>query len=217
MNIVPLLFTSICLGLTACQHPSTELASCCARPDPDAGKTAGEFAPLPGDSIYQLNEVFTDQHQQDTAFAALRGHPRLLTMFFSHCEYACPIIVGDLKKIEARLSEEERSRLFVSLISFDVDRDTPEVLAAYALKMGMDPNRWQLLHGDASAVRSVAAALGVRYRREATGGFAHSNMIFLVSPEGQILHVQEGLAASPEEMVAAFRATLKETSTREKQ
>ena len=64
--------------------------------------------------------------------------------------------------------------------------DTPERLKAYAEDHGLDPAHWTLYHGDEKAVRELAAALGVRYRRDASGGFItpqsfHFSMLMEVS------------------------------------
>ena len=51
-------------------------------------------------------------------------------MFFTHCEYACPIIVNDMRKLQAALPEDVRGKVDFLLVSFDAKRDTPETLAA---------------------------------------------------------------------------------------
>lgn len=160
---------------------------------------------LPGDSLYHLDASFENTRGETVTFSSLQGQTRLVCMFFTHCEYACPVLVGDLKKIELALSPEEREQTPVTLVSFDTARDSPAVLAAYAEKMGLAPERWQLLHGSADSVRSLAAVLGVRFRPEPGGGFAHSNAIFLLSPEGLVLHTQAGLGTNPEALISTLR------------
>ena len=53
-----------------------------------------------------------------------------------------------MRKLQDMLPAEIR------LVSFSVDpeRDTPEVLAAYAKKYGADPNRWLFLTGNREAL-----------------------------------------------------------------
>ncbi|MDI9849241.1 hypothetical protein QM467_14375 [Rhodoblastus sp. 17X3] len=58
---------------------------------------------------------------------------------------------------------------------------------AYADERGLDPAQWSLYHGDDKAVRDLAAALGVRYRRDDKGGFDHSAAITLLDGEGEIV------------------------------
>jgi protein SCO1/2 len=46
--------------------------------------------------------------------------------------------------------------------------------------------------------------LGVNYRRDARGQFAHSNLITVLNPAGEIVHQQVGLNHSPDETVVAI-------------
>ena len=46
-------------------------------------------------------------------------------------------------------------------ITFDPERDTPEVLAAYASQWKADPKTWHFLTGPVADVRKVCALFGV--------------------------------------------------------
>jgi len=48
--------------------------------------------------------------------------------------------------------------------------------------------------------------LGVKFRRMSDEDFAHSNVITVLGPDGEIRHRQEGLGADPKKTVAAIRA-----------
>ncbi len=75
--------------------------------------------------------------------------------------------------------------------------------AHYAARMGLPKDRWQLLHGGEGDVRELAAVLGVQYRKEESGAFAHSNIIFLINPDGEVVYKQAGLGTAPEPMQEA--------------
>jgi protein SCO1/2 len=62
-----------------------------------------------------------------------------------------------------------------------------------------------LLHGDDFAVRGIAAALGVRYKKDSNGNFAHSNIITTLDTEGRIAHQLLGLGAESSSSVAAIK------------
>jgi protein SCO1/2 len=78
------------------------------------------------------------------------------------------------------------------MASFDVERDTPDMLAKFSAAKEL-PDAWQLLHGGEDETRELAAALGVRYRREEDGNFAHANIITVLDADGQIVYQREGL------------------------
>jgi len=145
-------------------------------------------------SIYDLESSWTNQRNEAVNLRDLSGKPRVICMFFSHCAYACPRITADMLSIEARLAAEQRDRVGFVMASFDVDRDTPEILATFAAAKEL-PDSWQLLHGGEDETRELAAALGIRYRREEEGSFAHANIITVLDADGQIVYQEEGLGA----------------------
>lgn len=164
---------------------------------PDRGRPA----PLSGQSIYQIRGTWTDSDGKPVALRSLRGRPVALVMVYTSCTTACPLTVADLKRIEAELSPEARSRVWFALFSFDSARDRPDVLKAFAAARGLDPARWRLHHGDPAAVRDLAMALGIRYKADARGDFDHSNVISILDADGIVRHQQVGLSQDPAEAV----------------
>ena len=110
-------------------------------------------APLPGDSTYQLQARLLDQAGQPVQWRQLRGKPRLVTMFYSHCPYMCPLIVETGRGIDRALTPAQRARLGVAMVSMDPTRDTPEVLRRYAKIYSADPAAWHFLTGPPDEVR----------------------------------------------------------------
>jgi protein SCO1 len=143
-------------------------------------------------SLYQLDSVWTNQVAKPFKLTSLQGKPVVLTMFFAKCEYACPILVHDMRRIEAGLPESIRTNVSFVLVSFDSDRDTPEALARYHREHGLAGN-WTLLRGGSDDVLELAALLGVKYKKDSRGQFAHSNVITVLNEAGEIIHQQIGL------------------------
>ncbi len=125
-------------------------------------------------------------------------------MFFTNCEYACPILVGELKAIEARLAPEVRAKVDFLLVSMDVKRDTPAELAAFRERRQLARDRWTLLRGEADDVRELAALLGVNYMEDARGQFSHSNVITVLNAEGEIVFRHAGLEQDPTLLISAI-------------
>ena len=177
-------------------------AACCAE---DALAAAGV---LPDTSLYNLESRWTDQVGIEHELNDFRGTVTIAAMIFTHCEYACPRIIADLKAIEGTLTKDDLSNVKWLLLSMDSDRDKPAVLKAYAERNNLDTDRWTLMHGDDSAVRELGATLGVRYKKDAKGNYAHSNLITLLDKEGRISHQLEGLGANNQETVTAVQALI---------
>jgi protein SCO1 len=157
--------------------------------------------PLPGMSIYHLTSSWTDQDGKSVSLQSLRGGPVVVAMGYTSCKDICPMMVADMMAIEDRAKEASLPRIRFAFFSLDSAVDTPERLTAYAKDRGLDLADWTLFNGDDKAVRELAAALGVRYRRDASGGFDHSAIISILDADGQIVAQQLGVQANTEEMV----------------
>ena len=165
-------------------------------------------ADLPGDSLYLLDDAFSDQAGRSFVLADRRGEPQLVAMFYTSCRYVCPLIVDSAKGIEHALSPAERTRLGILLVSMDPARDDTAALASVARKRKLDPARWTLARTDAGTVRRVAALLGIRYRALADGEFNHSSALVLLDGQGRVVARTERLGPVPD---PAFLAAVKST------
>lgn len=174
----------------------------CCRAELPAGKPTDK-------SLYLLDSKWTSDVGKTIPLSVLRGRPQIIAMFFTHCEYACPIIVDDMRKLEAALPDEVRGKVDFLLVSFDDRRDTPETLAAYRKKERLPAKNWTLLRGAEDDVRELAALLGVNYAPDARGQFAHSNLITVLNAEGEIVFQQPGLNAAP----AALKASIEKAAS----
>lgn len=157
------------------------------------------------ESLFLLDQPFRDQTGKPFRMRQLSGRPTVMAMVFTHCEFACPAILQDLRRLEEGMSVEERDATRWVLVSFDAERDVPEVLAAYAEREELDSSRWTLLHGDEGGVRELAALLGVRYKPTPDGGFSHSNRISLLNENGELVAKVDGLNVDVSPLVEARR------------
>ena len=142
--------------------------------------------PLPGTSIYNLTSSWTDQDGKRINLESLRGGPAVIAMGYTSCKDICPMIVADMVAIEDRAKATSLNGIHYAFFSLDSAVDTPERLKAYANDHGLDLGDWALFNGDDKALRELAAALGVRYRRDANGGFDHSAIISILMRTGAL-------------------------------
>ena len=162
--------------------------------------------PLPLDSVYQLDVELADQAGKRQPWRAQRGKPRLVAMFYTSCQYICPLIVESGKAVERQLTPAQQKKLGVVLISMDPARDDPAALKKVAEQRKLDTTRWTLASPPAGEVRAVAGVLGIRYRLLADGEFNHSSALILVDANGRILARTEKIGSKPDpEFVAAVR------------
>jgi len=170
-------------------------------------------APLPKDSLYQLTLPLTDQSGRTADWRQHRGQPQVVAMFYTSCQYICPLIVDSGKAVEHALTPSEQAKLGILLISMDPKRDTPAALMTVAKKRNLDPVRWSLASPRADDVRSAAGVLGVRYRPLANGEFNHTSALLLLDRDGRIVARTEkiGSVVDPEFIAAVHRVLKQKT------
>ncbi|MGB0951668.1 MAG: SCO family protein [Planctomycetota bacterium] len=196
------LLTLALLPLFACAGAaSDEVAPCCADEPAPAGMATAD---LPGTSLYLLDGDWTDQTGHARTLSSFHGEIVVAAMVFTHCQYACPMMLQDLKDIESKIPESDLPKVRWLLLSMDSERDQPEVLADYAKRNHLDTERWTLLHGEDYPVRGIAAALGINYVKDVNGNFSHSNKITVLKADGSIAYQLEGLNAANEPCVEAI-------------
>src|SRR5690554_610544 len=152
------------------------------------------------DSLHQLPILWQDQRSQSLALNDFSGQAVIVTMIYANCQTACPVLVEDVKRIYHSLEDEHQADTRVLVVSFDAQRDTPEVLQNFAHNMGADRPGWHFVTGDQNDIRTIASVLGIRYREKSDGGFDHSNVIAVLNRRGEIVGRQEGLMQSPERL-----------------
>ncbi len=180
----------------------------CAAEKPPCCREVAATAPMTDKSLYQLESTWTSDVGKEIKLGVLRGRPQVVAMFFTSCEYACPIIVENMKAIERAIPEKLRDKVDFLLVSFDVRNDTIEALKAYRAKRDLATAHWSLLRGKEDDVRELAALLGINYQRDARGQFSHSNIISVLNAEGEIIFQQAGLNKDAKETVATIEKML---------
>ena len=202
-----LTFALLTFGTSAAEPKATsavaadKVAPCC-RANVAAGKATDR-------SLYLLESKWASDRGAQVRLSVLRGRPQIVAMFFTQCEYACPIIVNDMKKLQAKLPPALRDGVDFLLVSMDPERDSVAALAEFRKRRALPLESWTLLRGSQDDVRELAALLGVNYAREANGQFAHSNVITLLNAEGEVVLQQVGLQTDSSGLEKAIAGTLK--------
>jgi protein SCO1/2 len=191
-RILTLLLGTLCLELFA----APPVPPCC-RAEMPAGTPTDT-------SLYLLDSTWTSDIGKAVKLSVFRGRPQIVALFFAQCEYACPIIVSELKAIEEKLPPEILGKVDFLLVSIDPRRDTPAALAEFRRKRALPTERWSLLCGAEDNVRELAALLGVNYAEDSRGQFAHTNLITLLNAEGEIAFQHTGLRQDPALLIAAI-------------
>ncbi len=122
----------------------------------------------------------TPYHFKDTD-----GKVRLVSFIFTNCVDVCPVTTHYMAKIQDKLKAKNlygKEVEFVT-ITFDPERDTPEVLKEYAGRFGADMSGWHFLRGEDAAIQQVASAFGIGYMKQDDGTYVHTMKTFLIDKE----------------------------------
>lgn len=165
--------------------------------------TAQAATPLPPDSVYQLAVPLTDQDGHVAPLAARRGAPQLVSMFYSSCTMVCPMIIATMQA--TRRAAGEPARLQLLAVSFDPERDDVPALRRYAAAHKLDLRYWTLARTAPQDARTLAALLGVQYRKLPDGDFNHSSQLLLLDVDGRIVARSNIIGRTDPEFVDAVR------------
>lgn len=155
-------------------------------------------------SIYNVSSSWRNRFGNRVGLDSLKGKVQVVAMVYTHCEFACPRILADMKRIRDRLSGEDLKKTNFVIISIDPERDTPQRLKEFAMENDLTDTNWTLLNGDQGDILEIAALLGVKYKRISESDFTHSNMLSVLNRQGEITFQRKRLGDNPSDIVAAI-------------
>jgi protein SCO1/2 len=184
-------------------------------PRPSSVRVAARAAKIgdgvSGQSLYQLESVWTTDHDKALRLAELQGRYTILSLIFTRCSGTCPLLVKELQEFGASLPLDIRNKTRFVAITID-PADTSETLLQYRREMRLDEQQWMLLRGAPMAVREVAAVLGFNYTQTSEqtddSQFSHSNLLTLLNPRGEIILQRQGSGRNFSDLIAAIRHTI---------
>lgn len=161
------------------------------------GPAAPHLGRAPVDSAENLNDygavpqfTLTERSGDNVGLDHLRGKIWIADFIYTTCTDTCPLQTAMM----AKLQQEYFEKAEVQFVSFTVDpeRDTPEVLSAYAAKHHADAQRWYFLTGQRHRIirliqdgfhLAVATSPVVG---DPSGMIPHSPRFVLVDKDGRI-------------------------------
>jgi len=89
--------------------------------------------------------TLTNQDGKTTTLADLTNHVWVADIIFTRCAGPCPIMTGQMKKLQDALPQTSEARLVT--LTTDPDFDSAAILKRYGERFGADFNRWTFLTG----------------------------------------------------------------------
>mgnify|MGYP002355581692 CR=1 FL=1 len=138
--------------------------------------------------------TLTDVEGQPQAVTALTGRWTLMFFGYTFCPDICPTTLAELRQLNGLLSEEDRQRLQVVMVSVDPNRDTPQQLKQY---LGFFDAGFRGLTGPLGDIQALSGRVGIPFipGNESLPNYTvdHSGNLALLGPDGR----QHGFIRAP--------------------
>jgi len=134
-----------------------------------------------------------------------RGAPVVMGFIYTHCPDICSFITANVSKVHNEMSDPGNTQFI--LVTFDPNRDTPDVLKGYADAFDMDREPFQFLTGEPEVIDQLMRRVGVRtqesYSREVGDNeriyfLNHSDKILLIDGQSRLIFDYGGSMTPPQ-------------------
>ena len=159
-----------------------------------------------------------DQNGRDFSFSQVRGKVLVVAYIYTNCPDICHIISKKMNVFKERMKKSGlQDRVYFISITFDPERDTPDVLRHHAEMMNLDLDNWVFLTGDENAVNaalSVAGMEAIKGPIDSSGNgeqpytISHRDRISLADKNGRIRKNYKGSEFNPDELLEDIKRLL---------
>ena len=148
----------------------------------------------------------------------IKGHITVLGFIYTHCPDICPMTTHNMYLTEKELKKNGIDDVKFVALSFDPDRDSPEVLKKFAKVRELDFKSWTLLTGKKNTVNELLKRFDVKAIKtdesvdeEGNSEYSmmHTDRISLIDENGRLRKNYKGSTINIEELVNDIK-TLKD-------
>ena len=138
------------------------------------------------------------------------GHITVMGFIYTHCPDICPMTTHNMFLTEKKLKSAGIENVKFIAISFDPDRDSPQVLKQFAEIRDLDFNSWTLLTGDKKIiddllrrfeVKAIKTDESVDDEENAEYSMMHTDRISLIDANGIVRKNYKGSTLNIEELI----------------
>jgi protein SCO1 len=119
----------------------------------------------------------------------------LLNFVYTRCETVCLALGSVYQQLQATLqaarkTDASANQVRLLSISFDSEHDSPQVLQAYAARLGADATMWRFLRvPDKQESRRLLAAFQVVVVPDGRGDFEHNAALLVLDQRGRLVRI----------------------------
>jgi protein SCO1 len=151
--------------------------------------------PDPAAAAKMLHQDFwITQSGNKLNFSDLDHHWMIVTLAYTDCESACPMIVHQLKDLRKKIVAskiQKNPALHFVLLSLKPVSDTPEAMRKFMKHHGLKTSDWTFIRGTEEQARLLASHLDMSFGplKGASRHIMHSSKVALISPDGKLQKV----------------------------
>jgi len=153
------------------------------RYDPDTALQLSQSAIGQSIGDYGLLDEYGNIVNLRTDYA---GRPLVISMIFTSCHHVCPATTKHLaKSVESAREALGIDSFDVVTIGFDVANDSPQAMAAFARRQGVEDKNWRFLSASSETIQQISNDLGFIFF-PTPRGFDHINQSSVIDRNGVV-------------------------------
>ena len=177
-----------------------------------------EKLPLDKDLTKKSYNLINQEGEEVKFPEIIKEHLTVMGFIYTHCPDICPMTTHNMYLTEKELKKANINNVKFVALSFDPDRDSPEVLKKFAEVRELDFKSWTLLTGQKSTVNELMKRFEVKAiktdeRTDEEGvpeySMMHTDRISLIDENGILRKNYKGSTINIEELVNDIK-TLKD-------
>lgn len=142
------------------------------------------------------------------------GHITVMGFIYTNCPDICPMTTHNMYLTEKKLKEDGIGNVKFVAISFDPDRDSPEVLTKFAEIRDLDFNSWTLLTGSKNTINDLMKRFDVKAIKTDENidedgkpeySMMHTDRISLIDANGILRKNYKGSTLNIEELITDIK------------
>jgi len=155
----------------------------------ETARTNHLIAEQPALPLVTLEDSFEDHY----SFDLFSGKYLLMTFIYTACTTVCPELERNAAQIYEQIPDEYLGEDIVFLsISFDTERDIPEVLGRYGEMFGIEGDSWRIARvPDDEQLDFLLDELGVIAIPDGQGDYQHNVAFYLIDRDGYLMDVMD--------------------------
>jgi cytochrome oxidase Cu insertion factor (SCO1/SenC/PrrC family) len=185
--------------LSACALVATAAGAQVATP-PDESRTRGAQVP---------DVPLVDEDSTTFTLATLAGKPVVVSPIFTSCPHTCAHITSSLRDALASIGEPGIGYQVLT-VSFD-PQDGPAQLREYRRRLAL-PAGWKLAVASPDQLANLLDAIDFNYVPLSEGGFAHANVIAILTPTLKVSSYAHGVLYDPKDIRRKLETAANEAS-----